>query len=253
MQLSYTSVHINQTENYIKLFLTSLNEWDSKSKETNSKPIWILSYSLLNLLNLPDMMRMFGPIRNLWEGGSMGEGILKLIKHNIPSVNVNWHINSTKKFYQQKLLNRLVDQLSQDNSYGTGNGMNTKATFKERATNFHIYGNKQNVINAYHSGQPISIIIDASNMVYAVVDGDSVTSLTIGNLHSTKMGHVYFEIGPPEFKELSYQNFDIFSFGLMLPFLRETISEDDELGELGIYTIITQQIKNPDFISIILI
>ena len=32
------------------------------------------------------MMRMFGPIRNLWEGGSMGEGILKLIKHNIPSV-----------------------------------------------------------------------------------------------------------------------------------------------------------------------
>ena len=57
------------------------------------------------------------------------------------------------------------------------------------------------------------------------------------------MGHVYFEIGPPEFKELSYQNFDISLFGIMLPFLRETMSEDDELGELGIYTIITSDWK----------
>ena len=243
MQLSYTSLHINETENYIKLFLTSLHEWDSNSKETNSKPIWILSYSLLNLLNLPDMMRMFGPIRNLWEGGSMGEGILKLIKHNIPSVNVNWHINSTKKFYQQKSLNRLVEQLNEENLHATADGTGAKVTFKERASNFHIYGNKQNVINAYHSGQPISIIIDGSNMIYAVVDSDSLSSFTVGNLHSKKMGHVYFEIGPPELKELSYQNIDIFSFGLMLPFLRETMSEDDELGELGIYTIITSDWK----------
>ena len=188
-------------------------------------------------------MRMFGPIRNLWEGGSMGEGILKLIKHNIPSVNVNWHINSTKKIYQQKSLNRLVDQLSEKESQGTADGLNAKVAFKERASNFHIYGNKQNVINAYHSGQPISIIINRSNMVYAVVDSDYLLSFSIGNLHGTKMGHVYFEIGPPELKELSYQKFDISSFGLMLPFLKETISEDDELGELGIYTIITSDWK----------
>ena len=243
MQSSYTNLNINETENYIKLFLTSLNEWDTKSKEKNSKPIWILSYSLLNLLNLPDMMRMFGPIRNLWEGGSMGEGILKLIKHNIPSVNVNWHINSTKKFYQQKSLNRLVDQLSETESRNTTDGLNTKVAFKERASNFHIYGKKQNVINAYHSGQPISIIIDRSNMAYAVVDCDCLLSFSIGNLHSTNMGHVYYEIGPPESKELNYEKFDISSFGLMLPLLKETISEDDELGELGIYTIITSDWK----------
>ena len=80
-------------------------------------------------------------------------------------------------------------------------------------------------------------------MAYAVVDCDYLLSFSIGNLHSRQMGHVYFEIGPPELKELNYKQFDISSFGLMLPFLKETISEDDELGELGIYTIITNDWK----------
>ena len=76
----------------------------------------------------------------------MGEDILKLIKHNIPSVNVNWHINSTNKFFQQKSLNRLVDQLSEKESQGTADGLNAKVAFQERASKFHVYGNKQNVI-----------------------------------------------------------------------------------------------------------
>ena len=57
------------------------------------------------------------------------------------------------------------------------------------------------------------------------------------------MGHVYFEIRPPKLKELNYLQFDISSFGLMLPFIKEIISEGDELGELGIYTIIISDWK----------
>ena len=93
-------------------------------------------------------MSMFGPICNLWEGGSIGEGILKLIRHNILSVNVNWHINSTEKFYQQKSLNHMVDQLNEKESQTMVDGENTKISFKERASNIYIYGSKQNVINA---------------------------------------------------------------------------------------------------------
>ena len=111
IQVTYTRFHINETDNYIKLFLTFLHQWDEKSKDTKSKPIWLLSYSLLNLLNFPNMMRPYEPIRNLWEGGSRGEGILKLIKRNIPSINTNWHISATKKFYQHKSLDLLVDQM----------------------------------------------------------------------------------------------------------------------------------------------
>ena len=38
MQSSYTNLQINETENYIKLFLTSFNEWDTKSNEKNPNP-----------------------------------------------------------------------------------------------------------------------------------------------------------------------------------------------------------------------
>ena len=89
MQNVYTEELINETENYIKLFLTSLNEWDNKSKPKDSKPVWLMSYSLLNLLNFPEMMKTYGPVRNLWEGGSMDEGILRLIKPNITKAQNN--------------------------------------------------------------------------------------------------------------------------------------------------------------------
>ena len=71
MQSLYTNSHFNETENYIKLFLTSLNEWDTMSKG-KKKHLDYIVHSLLNLLNLPDMMCTFGPVHNLWEGGSMG-------------------------------------------------------------------------------------------------------------------------------------------------------------------------------------
>ena len=83
-------------------------------------------------------------------------------------------------------------------------------------------------------------------MVYAVVDCDYLVSFRIGNLHSKQIGHVYFEIGPPELKEVNYKKFNKSSFGLMLQFIKETISEEEELGELGIYTI-----KNSDWEEII--
>ena len=57
------------------------------------------------------MMRMYGPIRTLWEGSSMREGILKSIKPNVSSINFQWHAVSTKQIYQQKSISRLADQV----------------------------------------------------------------------------------------------------------------------------------------------
>ena len=103
MQSTYSPSHIDETENYIKLFLSSLHEWDCQSKDKATKPLWLLSYSLLNLLHFLNMMRMYGPIRNLWEGSSMEKGILKTIKPNISSVNLQWHVVSTKKYISTKI------------------------------------------------------------------------------------------------------------------------------------------------------
>ena len=111
-------------------------------------------------------MNTFGPIRNLWEGGSMGEGILRLVKHHIPSVQLNWHICATNKFYQQKSIQRILDQVepSQQNS------SNTKSQFFERAINIHIYGNEKNLTDAYNNGQPISVLVNDNNEIFSIID-----------------------------------------------------------------------------------
>ena len=233
MQITYTPSHINETENYIKLFLSLLHHWDSKSKDNNSKPIWLLSYSLLNLLNFPKMMRTYGPIRNLWEGGSRGEGILKLIKRNISSVNSNWHIAATKRFYQKKALDRLVDQL-EDSIENEGLEFES---FSDKANNFHLYGSLQNLNDAYHNGQPLSLIIDRNNQLYAIVNDNIIYKMNFGNFVQTTLGHEYFETTPPVLVNFGIEQLEIKSFGLLLPLLSD--DDEEENTVFGVYTAIT--------------
>ena len=241
MQDKYTHQHIDETENYIKLFLTSLNEWDSRSKLAGRKPIWLLSYSLLNLLNFPTMMRKYGPVRNLWEGSSMGEGILRIIKPNIILRRNNAISVSTTKFYQQKSLNRLIKQVAIDE----GEEIPIDISFMERSSNFHIYDNYQNIIDAYHNMQPISIIIDRENNIYAVSNGEIYSQFIIEILDSKIIGHNYFQISPPHRLNSMNQKIETVDFGLMLPKLN-LADDDGEQTFFGIYTIITSDWKEID-------
>ena len=39
----------------------------------------------------------------------MGEGVLRSVKRNIPSVQNNWHISLTNKFYQNQSITRSLN------------------------------------------------------------------------------------------------------------------------------------------------
>ena len=61
-------------ERYIKMFLTMFHKVDQGSNGGSSKkkPMLITKMNFLTLLNLPECIRQFGPLRLLWEGGGMG-------------------------------------------------------------------------------------------------------------------------------------------------------------------------------------
>ena len=59
-------IHIADVK--IRIFLTLFARIDQKIRQKNEKPKWITSYNFLCLLNIPEMMENFGPVRNLWEG-----------------------------------------------------------------------------------------------------------------------------------------------------------------------------------------
>jgi hypothetical protein len=61
-----TATHalISDTEWHIKIFLTYYEDIDKASRTSSEVPGWITSYNFCLLLNLPSIMREFGPLRN---------------------------------------------------------------------------------------------------------------------------------------------------------------------------------------------
>ncbi len=60
---------IQDVGRHIKIFLSCFERFDKEMRKESDKPHWISSNNFICLLNLPDMLRLFGPLRNLWEGG----------------------------------------------------------------------------------------------------------------------------------------------------------------------------------------
>ena len=58
-------------------------------------------------------MKLYGPTRNLWDGGALGEGILKDIKAHINCVHSNFSCNCNKNIMQIKALNQLIKQINE--------------------------------------------------------------------------------------------------------------------------------------------
>jgi len=62
-------------------------------RKTDEKPTWITSYNFICLTNIPKVMRRFGPVRNLWEGGDQGEKIIRVVKPLWFGFRKNWEVN----------------------------------------------------------------------------------------------------------------------------------------------------------------
>jgi hypothetical protein len=84
---------ISDVEHSIKIFLTSFEKFDAGLQNKKEKPMWVTSYNFPCLLNLPETMRVFGPLPNLWEGGGQGEKVLQLVKPLWNGFRSRWHVN----------------------------------------------------------------------------------------------------------------------------------------------------------------
>jgi hypothetical protein len=67
---------IPEMELAVKRFLTELDLLDQQVKKKSEKARVVSVHNFLCLLNLPELTRRYGPLRNLWEGGWKGEGVV---------------------------------------------------------------------------------------------------------------------------------------------------------------------------------
>lgn len=74
--------HIARTKAMIHEFLVAM--------EAFSPGDIIAKYNFLSFLNVPRIMEELGPISNIWEGGTIGEKILTIVKPNINKNAYEW-------------------------------------------------------------------------------------------------------------------------------------------------------------------
>jgi len=64
----------------IKIFLSEFDILNQSNLAEDKKPKVISASNYLTLLNLPETLERFGPLRNLWEGNMHGEGYVRCVK-----------------------------------------------------------------------------------------------------------------------------------------------------------------------------
>ena len=172
---------ITRVESLIRLFLIRYDRIDVLLDD-GTIPAWIQQFNMLCLLNLPDTMRKYGSIRNLWEGGKDGEAYVKTVKRQLKAGLVNeWQTWVVNNLLKEKVYEEWKDK-------------------NERETNIRkeirIYGNKDTAFKAFQSGKPISVLAYNNRIYLCYRDEGKIkgTRITLDNKEAFEYGMVYYTI-----------------------------------------------------------
>ena len=102
MAKTVNSLHVATCKHHIKLFLSVFDWFDGKVRKSKDKPMWLILYNFVCLLNMPEVMNEFVLLSNLWEGGGQGEKVLCNVKPIMNGYHKNWQCNA---------LNKLLDNM----------------------------------------------------------------------------------------------------------------------------------------------
>lgn len=175
MRSRYTPSHIEDTEEQIHNFLTKFKEideslgnstdYDEEARSSSVEdsevseigpsgsgptkrakkvplPRWLSSYNGVSLLNIPDAMRLFGPLVDLYEGKIQGEGIVTYIRPCISQgiARKNWAFNAMKAVYRKLALLRIR---TANDTTATGSESHTACTPDRELVQEQVVGEVQ--------------------------------------------------------------------------------------------------------------
>jgi hypothetical protein len=104
------NAYYSRLERKIRIFLTHFADMEDQLPRKKDLPQWVSSYNFLSLLNLPAVIRQYGPVRNIWEGGPQGEGVLRFVKPNmLNGMRRAWELSSMKTLMRKKAMDYVID------------------------------------------------------------------------------------------------------------------------------------------------
>jgi hypothetical protein len=95
-------------------FLSLMENLDGRLNPRRKKTIWIAKFNFLGLLRVCDSFVHFRHVRNLYEGGSIGEGMVKELRPLVAKgVKDDWATNVLLSYYRQSSLELLIGSVEQ--------------------------------------------------------------------------------------------------------------------------------------------
>ena len=227
-----------QVDREIKIYLSNLNIFEKSisalhynSKIGNKNIYWLKKYNFMSLLNIPDAMRRYGPLINLWEGSNQGEGYLRYAKPRITDIHSkNWQINAHIKLLNETSMNNVIDchLVNRSSTYQNSEYMkNLKKKMMTSKKMFHTCKSINEVFSLYRRNMPLSCV-KCENGKYLVViacSGDNTLRgmeisfkhrFVIPNL-SMHFHEMKMDISMSQFDLILFQHTDIANYIMVLP------------------------------------
>jgi hypothetical protein len=149
----------NRSTASVMRFLCHLEVLDLKLNPKRDKPIWIVKYNFLGLLRICETFPLFRHARNLYEGGVIGEGIVKVLRPlTAAGMHGKWATNLLLKHYRQVTLDMLIAATE-------GRGIRRKVCplgEEVESSKFRRYTTIADVTHLMNMGKPLSVMLYGS-------------------------------------------------------------------------------------------
>jgi hypothetical protein len=149
----------NRATASVMRFLSLMESLDWKLNPKREKAIWIAKYNFLGLLRICESFELFRHARNLYEGGVIGEGIVKQLRPLTASgMHWKWATNLLLKYYRQLTLDMLI-------AASEGSGSRRKHCplgENVESCKFKRYTHAVDVAHLMATGQPLPVLLYGS-------------------------------------------------------------------------------------------
>lgn len=234
MSPTVTPTLINRTRYAVRVFLS---KYDSLCRPLGQKiPPVLSSYNFICLLNLPDVMQRFGPLRGIYEGGPRGEGFVRFAKPLMTQgLRTNWHAQLLTKMHRAiGFLNVLPSQHDAKTK-----DVKDDDALRAHKGSFHLYKSafalEQDFLpkRTVDQRNPVSVLLVETTTavkIYSVVrDYDHTVEIELKQMESIEhFGFHYYSFGVCENQGTGIEWKSIakavtrIDFGLLLPLLQSS-------------------------------
>ena len=146
-------------------FLSLMEELDCKLSPKRAKPIWIAKFNFLGLLRVCESFVQFGHVRNLCEGGEIGEAIVKQLRPFVAKgVHGKWATNLLLSHCRNSTLDQLIVALEENSPRKKGCLLGEKV----ESSKFRRCSTAAEVTDEMEKGRPLPVSLHGHPVIMDV-------------------------------------------------------------------------------------